>query len=104
MISSYLIVEMCDFDDWGWAGGRSRKKILGLRTWPRDFLLWAMRLVGYFFFHNCPAKLLGMKLALKCATSKPNFPLMCYLVLANQNSKGMYCPSRSGRERKARKL
>lgn len=44
MISSYLIVEMCDFDGWGWAGGRSRKKILGLRTWPRDFLLWAMRI------------------------------------------------------------
>lgn len=51
MISSYLIVEICDFDGWeGWAGGRIRKKVLGLRTWPRDFLLWAMRLVGYIFF------------------------------------------------------
>lgn len=29
---------------------------------------------------------------------------MCYLVLANQNSKRMYGPSRSGRERKERKL
>jgi len=48
MINSYLIVEMCDFD--GWEGWRSRKKILGLRRWPRDFLFWAMGLVGYFFF------------------------------------------------------
>lgn len=73
MISSYLIVEMCDFDGWGWTGGRSRKKILGLRTWPKDFLLWAMRLVGYFFSQSsCNTS--RIKLALKCATAKPNFP------------------------------
>lgn len=95
MMNSYLIFEV-----WFRLLRRGKWKNSGKKSCSSE--LWDPS--DFFFYDNCPVILFGIKLILKCASAKSKVPLTCYLVFANQNSKGMYWCSRSGRERKAREI